>query len=63
MKSGEKIRIDWLNNNPLPKTTEGRLSMIHELLDANVYDENGNVIGQKEPLITEEQAKRILEEI
>lgn len=37
-----------------------RLQLITELLDDNVYDDFGNVIGKKEPLITKEQALELL---
>lgn len=37
-----------------------RLCLLQELLDPNVYDENGTIIGQKAPLITHAQARALL---
>lgn len=46
---------------PLPLTPAGRLQLIQELLDPNDYDEEGNIIGQHEPLITIEDALKLLD--
>lgn len=43
-------------------TPAGKLQMLMELLDENVYDDDGNIIGKKEPLITKEEALRLLNE-
>lgn len=45
----------------LPNSIAGKLEMIMQLSDTNIYDEDGNIIGQKEPLITIEEAKKLLE--
>lgn len=49
---------------PLPRTIAGKIQMISELADTNVYgfDEDGNkvIVGQKEPIITLEQALELL---
>ncbi len=45
----------------IPKTAAGRMQMIHDLLDTNVYADDGiTVIGQKEPLITPEMALKLM---
>lgn len=48
-------------SKPLSRTAAGKLALIQEMLDPNVYAEDGKtVIGQKEPLITKEQALEML---
>lgn len=37
-----------------------KLQIIQDLLDDNVYDNDGNVIGKKEPIITKEEALELL---
>lgn len=45
-----------------PLSPAGKLQIIQDLLDETVYDDNGNVIGKKEPVITKEQAMKLLSE-
>ena len=42
------------------KTIAGQLQLVQELLDDNEYDDEGNIIGKKEPMITVEEAKKLL---
>jgi hypothetical protein len=44
----------------IPKSIAGRLQLIQELLDENEYDDDGNIVGKKEPLITPEEARKLL---
>lgn len=37
-----------------------KLQIIQDLLDDNVYDNDGNVVGKKEPIITKEEALELL---
>jgi hypothetical protein len=39
----------------------GKIELITSLLDINEYDEDGNVIGHREPIITKEQALELLQ--
>lgn len=45
----------------IPRTTAGKLEIIMQLMDTNEYDDEGNIIGQKEPIITVEEAAQLLE--
>lgn len=47
-------------NISIPQTIAGRMQVINELLDTNVYDEDGNVVGQREPIITKDEAFMLL---
>ena len=40
--------------------TAAKLQLIMELLDTNIYDDEGNVIGTKDALITKEEALSLL---
>lgn len=43
------------------RSAAGRMQVIQDLLDTNIYAEDGvTVIGQKEPVITKEQALELL---
>lgn len=44
----------------LTASIAGRVAMIMDLLDTRVFDEEGNVIGTREPLITREQGIELL---
>lgn len=61
-KSGEEIRKAWAKGKALPRTPAGRMQVLQELLDPNDYDDDGNIIGQHEPLISAEQARKLLQD-
>ncbi len=42
-------------------TSAGRLEIIIDLFNPEIVDEEGNVIGYGEPLITESEARDLLE--
>lgn len=44
----------------LPILPAAKLQLIMDLLDENEYDEDGNIVGQKEPIISKEEALKIL---
>lgn len=58
LKSGVSIQLE--TNNRLPLTPAGKLEMVSQLLDDNIYDEDGEVIGKGKPIITVEQARKLL---
>lgn len=37
-----------------------KVQMVMDLLDTNEYDDEDNIIGQKEPIITVEEARKLL---
>lgn len=59
MSSSERV-VSLRSIKPLSSDIAGRMQMIHGLIDTNVYDDDGNIIGQKEPMITSEKARELL---
>lgn len=45
----------------LSRSAAGRMAIIKELLAPPIFDDNDNIIGYGEPLITQEQARELLE--
>jgi hypothetical protein len=41
-------------------STASRVELVLSLLDDNVYDDDGNVIGKQEPLIDADMARKLL---
>lgn len=47
----------------LRRSPAERLALLQSLMDPNVYDDDGNVIGLQEPLLTAEEGRKLLEEM
>jgi hypothetical protein len=54
------FRLDVLPE-PFPSTPAGRLAFVQELLHPPIVDDNGDVIGYGDPLISEEEAYVLLD--
>lgn len=60
IKSPVAIKLE-MGNNCLPETAAGRLEFVINLLEGvPYYDEDGMEIGRSEPLITKEEALKLL---
>jgi hypothetical protein len=59
LKSGAAIKYE--NGERMPRSAAAKLAMIEEMLRPPIFDERDNLIGYGKPLITEEEAKRLLD--
>lgn len=59
LRSGASIKLELGEN--FPKTSAGKLELITILLgNEPIYDEDFNEIGRTEPMITKEEALKLL---